>query len=168
MAKKIIIDTNVLIIAGECSGFSESEHYPACFETCCEFLEKVVTEEHVVVLDDNGLIMDEYRNKMSDHAENSMGLHFCKWIHDHEWNFQSDRMPITSTGDTFEEFPRIPNPDMVDVSDRKFFALANAHPEKPTIYEACDSKWLDWSAEMKKVGIEIKFLCPELIDELHE
>ncbi|MGH8498629.1 MAG: hypothetical protein ACRERV_07480, partial [Methylococcales bacterium] len=48
-----------------------------------------------------------------------------------------------------------------DPPDRKFAAVANAHPDKPPVWQATDCKWLDWWSRLKKVGVTIEFLCPE-------
>ena len=44
-------------------------------------------------------------------------------------------------------------------SDRKFFAASNAHPGKPPILEAADSKWLGWEEQLEQHGIKVEVLC---------
>ncbi len=48
-------------------------------------------------------------------------------------------------------------------SDRKFVAVANAHPDKPPIMHATDSKWWAWKDALKDVGITVHFLCPDYV-----
>jgi hypothetical protein len=50
-----------------------------------------------------------------------------------------------------------------DNSDRKFVAVANAHPDKPEILQATDSKWWGWKDALAKVGITVSFMCPEYV-----
>ena len=47
-----------------------------------------------------------------------------------------------------------------DPSDRKFVAVANAHPGKPSILQATDSKWWGWKDALLECGIKVEFLCP--------
>jgi hypothetical protein len=49
---------------------------------------------------------------------------------------------------------------MFDAPDRKFAALAHAHPDKPAIWQAADCKWLDWWRALRAKGVEVEFLCP--------
>ena len=72
-------------------------------------------------------------------------------------------MTITPTNveqTTFAEFPSDAALEAaIDPSDRKFFAASNAHPEKPPILEATDSKWLGWEDQLKKHDIKVEVLC---------
>ncbi|MCX6021071.1 MAG: hypothetical protein NTZ05_04965, partial [Chloroflexi bacterium] len=49
--------------------------------------------------------------------------------------------------------------DTFDISDRKFIAVANAHPEKPPVMQGTDSKWVGWEAPLADVGITVFFVC---------
>ena len=51
-------------------------------------------------------------------------------------------------------------------SDRKFVAVANAHPAKPPILQSTDSKWWGWKEALQEVGITVHFLCPEYVKTL--
>jgi hypothetical protein len=46
-----------------------------------------------------------------------------------------------------------------DAPDRKFAAVANAHPKKPLILQAADCKWLDWYGDLEEAGIQVNFIC---------
>jgi len=54
-----------------------------------------------------------------------------------------------------------------DRSDRKFVAVANAHPAKPPILQSTDSKWWGWKDALHEVGITVHFLCPEYVQTLY-
>lgn len=85
-----------------------------------------------------------------------------KWVHDNQWGFsQEDRVVISKDGDTYNEFPNHDGLSGFDVSDKKFVAVANAHPKKPPILQATDSKWWGWKEALAEVGITVRFLCPD-------
>ena len=67
----------------------------------------------------------------------------------------------------FESFPNNRGLSTFDPSDRKFVAVANAHPNKPPILQAADSKWLDWEAPLAAHGLRVDFLCPDDIKRIH-
>lgn len=47
-----------------------------------------------------------------------------------------------------------------DAPDRKFAAVANAHPDKPPIWQGADCKWLNWLPQLDAQGVKVEFLCP--------
>lgn len=86
---------------------------------------------------------------------------FIKWVHDNQWNPQKiERIAITRNGDSYDEFPSHENLKTFDLSDRKFVAVANAHPARPPILQATDSKWWGWKGALQEAGITVQFLCP--------
>jgi hypothetical protein len=73
-----------------------------------------------------------------------------------------DQVKITprKSGHTdFQEFPQLAALNNFDPQDRKFVAVANAHPEKPPILQATDSKWLEWEQSLHQCGIQLEILC---------
>jgi hypothetical protein len=72
---------------------------------------------------------------------------------------------ITKVGDSYEEFPSHDGLNDFDRSDRKFVAVTNAHPDKPPILQATDSKWWGWKDALAEVGITAHFLCPEYAED---
>ena len=48
-----------------------------------------------------------------------------------------------------------------DAPDRKFAAVAHAHPGKPPVWQAADSKWLNWWPALAAQGVRVDFLCPD-------
>lgn len=74
-----------------------------------------------------------------------VGDSFAKWVHDHQWNSNKvDRIVISKNGHSYDQFPDHGDLTQFDNSDRKLVAVANVHPEKPTILQAADSKWWGW------------------------
>jgi hypothetical protein len=61
-------------------------------------------------------------------------------------------------------FPDDPDLAQFDPSDRKFVAVAAAHPERPPILQAADSKWLAWEKPLRRHDITVEFLCPDDIE----
>ena len=90
-----------------------------------------------------------------------MGNAFAKWVQNNQWNVQKvDRVTITENGDSYDEFPVHEGLIQFDISDRKFIAAANAHPAKPPVLQATDSKWWGWKGTLAQIGITVHFLCP--------
>lgn len=164
----VVIDTNVLLVAdGQARQMSA-----ACRRECATRLERVRATEQVV-LDLQRLMLTEYRNKL-DPAKRppSPGTEFLKWLLVNQGN--PDRTcligltPKDRARTRFVEFP----PDAAleaafDPSDRKFVAAAYAHPDKPPILEAADSKWLGWEAALANHGVRLEVLCRCELENIH-
>ncbi len=160
----IIIDTNVLLVAdGRGEHLSEE-----CLIECVERLERVRASEQVV-LDYGWFILGEYQNKLDPNGQPTPGNAFVKWLLQAQ---QIDWVTITPTNaeqTTFAEFPSDAALEAaIDPSDRKFFAAANAHPKKPPILEAADSKWLGWEEQLALHGIKVEVLCRGELEVIRE
>lgn len=166
----IVIDTNVLLIAD-----GQAVHMSAaCRLECLEKLEQV-RAGRCVVLDHGWIILGEYHNRLDPNMRPpSAGSAFLKWllqvqaVSKHVSRVAiTPRNPLTNT--KFEEFPADQAlEDDFDPDDRKFVAVANAHPEKPPILEAADSKWLGWEAKLALHGIRLEFLCRDELEAIRE
>ena len=89
-----------------------------------------------------------------------------KWVHDNRWHTAKvERVGITQEGDSYAEFPAHDGLTSFDRSDRKYVAVSNAHPAKPPILQAADSKWWGWKESLTEVGISVQFLCPQYIEK---
>jgi hypothetical protein len=64
-----------------------------------------------------------------------------------------------STGENYAEFPQSEGIANFDWPDRKFVAVANAHPSRPPILQASDSKWLGWYPALRVAGVRVQFIC---------
>lgn len=164
----IVIDTNVLLVAdGQAKQMSD-----ACVSACLTRLERVRAKEQVV-LDDSSLILDEYHNKLFPYKSQEPGSAFLKWL----LQVQGDSrhvswVTITLTNaeyKTFAEFPSDAELEAAfDADDRKFVAAANAHPDKPSILQAADSKWLGWEDQLKQHGIQVEYPCRGELKEIQK
>ena len=160
-----VVDTNVAIVA---NNKNIPEELIDCALGCIEVIEKIIKDK-CIVLDDGGEIFDEYMHKLSLRGQPGMGDKFLKWVHDNQWNLpEKNRVIITKEGDSYEEFPTSDALSEFDISDRKFVTVANAHPDKPKIYQATDSKWWGWKEALSEIGITVDFVCPDYIEQKYE
>ena len=162
--QKCIIDTNVPVTANLATNVEAiaCELLP-CVLACVEAIEHVV-EHGGLVIDSGDEIFDEYRARLSMRGQPGLGDRLMKWVHDHRWTIpEEDRVTITTSGDSYREFPNHGALNHFDRSDRKFVAVANAHPAKPPILQATDSKWWGWKDALNEAGITVRFLCEDWI-----
>lgn len=155
---KAVIDTNVLLVAnGDHVDVSED-----CVSECVRRLQ-AMQAGGVAVIDDGFRIIGEYLNKNRPDAQKGAGHVYLKWLLQNLANARRvEAVPITVLApDHFAEFPDSTLEPQFDPPDRKFAAVAYAHPGKPPIWQAADSKWLDWWPALGAKGIRVDFLCPD-------
>jgi hypothetical protein len=169
MPPKCVVDTNVPKTANLSQDPANvPEELKACVWNCVEAIEHVVKKGGLVI-DDGDEIFTEYRHQLGMSGQPGVGDRFMKWVHDNRWQLpQEDQVTITKNGKTYDEFPE--HKDLLDFddSDRKFVAVANAHPQKPPILEATDSKWWGWKDGLSSVGITVTFLCRDYIERKYK
>lgn len=155
----VIVDTNAAIVANGKS----PQASPECVINCVRRLRQIQQNE-ILVLDDRWLIIQEYKNKLYDTGQPGVGDAFLKWVLTNQFNPQRcQRIQITELSqDNFAEFPKDPNLDRFDRSDRKFVAVAIAHPHKPPILNAVDSDWRYFRDRLATHGVEVEFICPDV------
>lgn len=71
--------------------------------------------------------------------------------------------PKVDGNEDFEELPPPPDGTVYDPSDKKFLAVAAAHPNHPPILQSFDSKWWGWRAALKAIDVTVHFLCQQAI-----
>jgi hypothetical protein len=155
---KAVIDTNVLLVANGQHG----EVSPECVEACVTHL-LAIQQAGTVVIDDGYRILGEYQHKTQVSPPKGVGDVFLKWLlREATRTERVEQVPLTELDENrYAEFPDSALEAAFDPPDRKFVAVANAHPGKPEIWQAADSKWLDWSPVLRQHGIQVRFLCPE-------
>jgi hypothetical protein len=156
------MDTNVAVVANGRTP-QAGDH---CVGTCiAELLE--MREQHRVLLDERGLILEEYRRHLSPSGQPGPGDAFFKWLWNNQANLEHCRqVPITRADDGdrgFEEFPDDPDLARFDREDRKFVAVAVASGEPAPILNASDTDWWNHREALSRHGVEIRFLCPDLM-----
>lgn len=154
--KLCIVDTNVILAANG----SHADLSDECVASC-------ITELHelkaggVIVIDDCYRILSEYQNKTNSKKGKGPGDVFLKWLLQNNANVKHcHQVALTEHGDDkYREFPVPDLEEAFDAPDRKFAAVANAHPQKPPILQAADCKWLNWYGDLEQVGIQVNFIC---------
>ena len=159
----VVVDTNVVVVANGRSEQASSD----CVETCGERLEEIMRGEKTLVLDNRWIILREYMQNLRSNGAD-VGDRFLGWILVNK-DDRCDLVSITSVNGSeneFEEFPDDPALDDFDPDDRKFIAVACAHPEKPPILQAVDSQWWDFHNAFRQHGVTVEFICEDDIQRL--
>lgn len=161
MAEVFVVDTNVILVANEKhQGVSQE-----CIQHCVDALEGIKKDGRVA-LDDGYRIVREYLNKTQPNQPKGVGDVFLKWLLQSTGRCDLVEIyPTTSNG--FREFPSDPDLANFDPPDRKFVAVAAAHPRRPPILQAADSKRLGWVHTLAKYHVAVQFLCKEDVERFH-
>lgn len=157
----VVIDTNVAVVANgkhELAG-------PTCVLDCIGALKKARTQ--IIVIDDDFHILKEYRRNLSPSGQPGAGDAFFKWLWENQSNLRRclkvNIVPIPGGKENFSEFPNDPDLDGFDPSDRKFVSVALASDRQPPILNASDTDWWQYRDALGRNGIQIDFICPELM-----
>ena len=133
--------------------------------TACITALETICRNRRIVLDDRGDILDEYRRHLHPSGQPGPGDAFFMWL----WNHQADERHCTTVAVVadpdrgYREFPDDPALDGFDRDDRKFVAVARAVGTKPPILNASDTDWWHYRQALRRHGIQIQYLCPELM-----
>jgi len=151
----IVVDTNVLLVADGRSDYSRQ-----CASSCARRLQEIQSR-HVVVLDSGREILREYGQKLPRTQQPGVGYNFWKWLINTKGGDGHCVWVELSKHATrgYVEFPDHPDLLDFDPSDRKFVAVAAAHPERPEIVQAGDSRWWGWRVALESCGIKVAFPC---------
>lgn len=161
----VVVDTNVILVANG----SHQEASPECVIECIDRLQQLVKTGKVVI-DDAYRILNEYQKKTSPFKGPRVGDTFVKWVLNNQANTKHVEQVTLSEAqpELFDEFPDPGLQPAVDASDRKFLATAGAHAMRPSVWQATDTKWLDWWQALKAAGITIEFLCPDDVCKVYK
>ncbi|GAA5264602.1 hypothetical protein ACOSOMT5_P1027 [Acidiphilium sp. MT5] len=152
----VVVDTNVVLVAnGQHQDVSDQ-----CVVNCAERLQAVMQQGRLA-LDDCFRILLEYQNKTTPKNGNRPGDAFVKWALQNNANtLRVECVKLEDHADrAFVTFPDDRDLEKFDPPDRKFVAVASAHPEEPPILQAADSKWLGLASALKRHSITVDFLC---------
>nr|WP_295082568.1 hypothetical protein [uncultured Roseateles sp.] len=155
---RVVIDTNVLLVANG----QHADVSPDCVAECVRRLQ-AMEKNGVTVIDDGYRILGEYQNKTNIRQPKGVGDVFLKWLLRQTANqSRVEQVNLTELAENeFAEFPDASLQRVFDPPDRKFAAVAHAHPDKPSVWQAADCKWLDWWSALQVKEIRVEFLCPE-------
>ena len=160
----VVVDTNVAVVANGQS----PQASPNCVAICINRLERIIRGEEKLVLDNRWIIISEYRDNLRSSGEPGAGDRFLLWLLRNK-DTQCDLVPIKPVNGSereFEEFPDDPALNGFDPADRKFIAVACAHPERPPILQAVDSQWWDFRDALRENGAPVEFICENDIQRL--
>lgn len=158
----VIIDTNVPKVANQKS----SQASPTCVQICIGKIRDTQQGHHLLVLDNQWVIIKEYMRELHESGQPGIGDAFLKWVLTNWMNPNCcELISITpQQDDTFVEFPQDRSLQSFDPSDRKFVATALAHPNNPPILIAIDRGWRRYRHILATFGVQITFLCPDTIN----
>lgn len=159
-----VVDTNVGIVAN--GGHDRASI--ACQFECVRALREITGERgRKLALDSLQLIFAEYRRHLSLSGEPGPGDEFIRWVS--QRMFDPDRcelVPITlldGAGQRIAEFPDDPRLSEFDPSDRKFAAVAARSECHAAVLNAVDSGWVYHRGALAEHGVEVEFLCPDIL-----
>lgn len=162
MRRPVVMDTNVAVVAnGEAS-----QAGPDCVTACISRIKSIQKEETILV-DDSGFVLQEYRRRLRPRGEPGIGHQFFLWLADHLGDETRCRqVQVTPHGERgFAEFPDSEDLRDFDRDDRAFVAVAIASGVGPPVVNASDTDWWNHREALARHGVEIEFLCPELMPE---
>lgn len=160
MTRHRVVDTNVLVAANGRDTHADLE----CQLACINALEKIKSDK-ILLLDNLGLILDEYSRHCHYKGEPGVGDFFFKYVFDNQL-VQSKCHIVSITQDhdnqsNFLEFPSDQGLQSFDPSDRKFVAVSIASSVYPKVCNATDSDWEEFKIELEKININVIQLCPQ-------
>ena len=156
----VVVDTNVPVVANGRSRQASG----TCVRACIQRLRSITEDIEPLVLDAGWRILREYRKGLRSEGQPGVGDEFLKWVLTNHANpRRCDLVLITHIGpgdSDFAEFPTDPDLAGFDPSDRKFVAVALAHPQRPPVLNAVDRDWWDYREALERNGVTVDFLCP--------
>lgn len=157
----VVVDTNVARVA---SGHSPQAN-AACVDVCVQRL-NAIAQAGGLLVDDLGLILNEYVKGLGHGGKPGAGEKFVKWAWDNQFSPEFVRkITVTRLIDggwrCFSEFPDHESLSTFDKSDQKFVAVAIASGDNPVILNAVDSDWWNHRRALTAAGVNIDFLCPQ-------
>jgi len=157
MKNVFVIDTNVFVVA------SSGSHDLAL--TCLEFLEKILEEQHTILIDD--FYDQKSRNYISEianeYSSNLSSQDAAFWILQKIRSYEPDgiikRVTVKKDKNNkyYLNFPKDSKLKKFDKSDRKFVTVAILSNMDPEIVNAVDTDWKTFETILKKY-VKLKFL----------
>lgn len=164
-----LIDANVPCQAGKNAAMLTDIEDIECAIKCNEILEKLINNPHSrIVLDDDYRILHEYDAvcRVNMRYEPNTTTVFKKWVYQNLSRFycNGDIVELHEVGENeFQEYPD--DPDLVDFDphDKKYVAVAHAHPDHPHICNATDTDWWPIRDVLSRIGIKVDFVSEAYI-----
>lgn len=158
--EEVVLDTNVAVVSN-----GKTEQASLDCESNCIAAIRRVRESKILLVDDRGLILDEYMRNLNMSGQPGLGDAFFRFVWDNQANERHCKQIAVTPNDErgFAEFPSDPRLSAFDWDDRKFVAVAIASGSAPKILNASDTDWRDHRQALERHGVAIEFLCPELM-----
>ena len=160
--EEVVLDTNVIKVSNR----ETPQASQGCVDKCVETLIHIRNSQRLLVDDDCELILNEYTGRPRNLSGGpGLGDFFVKWIWENKYIEQHcRRVKVTPDAERgFAEFPDDESLSAFDSDDRKFVAVAIASGSAPKILNASDTDWRDHRQVLERNGVEIEFLCPDLM-----
>ena len=163
MEQTNVLDTNVLAVANKKAVQVSDE---CIFETQ-KLLNKIVTEQQSTSIDNQWLILSEYKRYADFSGQPNVGDVFFKWLFSNLGKADiCEIVPITLTNEEdilFQEIPdNLEGLERFDRADQKFLAVAFGSQYNAEILEAADTDWNVLPQTMDKrddKSIRIQHIC---------
>jgi len=101
--------------------------------------------------------------RLRSEGQPGVGDAFLKWVLTNVTNPRYCETvhisPRDADGEGYMEYPDTEELAAFDSSDRKFVAVALAHPARPPILNAVDTDWWRFREALERHGVQIDFLC---------
>ena len=157
-----VVDTNVLATA---NGYASHANLD-CVSASIDALRQIMAFGKIT-LDENYVIYEQYETYSNYSGQSRVGDVFFKWVYTNMWNDERcDLVTTTPRVDdptNFNEFPDDPDLESFDEDDRVFVAVARASDASPSILNAVDRGWWEHRAALERHGVQIIFLCPDMM-----
>lgn len=162
MKPGVVVGTNIAVVA---NGGAEQAG-PECVAACVR-RRRQVPESETPLLDRLGLLFREYRRNLQPVGQPRAGHRFFEWLSQNRNNETRCRqVSVTRHNERgFAEFPDSEDLRDFDRDDRAFVAVAMASGVRPPVVNASDTDWWNHREALARHGVEIEFLCPELMPE---
>ena len=160
-AMDVVLDTNVAMVANGDNEKASQE----CVRTCTDKLRRIQNGEYILLMDNKSRIFQEYKKNLIPEGREGPGTEFLIWFLRNQANERHCRRVTVTPHDEreFEEFPDDPDLASFHRDDRKFVAVALASNSGPRVLNASDKDWRDYREPLRKHGVEVEFLCPDLM-----
>lgn len=132
----------------------------ACRLATIRFLRELVAKG-VVIVDEQGAAMQRFRSKLSGSGQPGVGDAFFRHLVDHEFDtrYVLRRPTPQDVSGEYEHFPKTPELQNFDSSDRLYVSIALAGKPKAKIANAVDSDYSHHKDALSASGVEVHELC---------
>lgn len=145
-----VVETNVALVANLKADHASQD----CVLACTRVLKSIMESERVAI-DDQWVVLSEYKKKLRSSGQPGVGDAFLRFV------LTNLRNPLRCAAVTMSEFPDHPALAAFHSKDRKFVQVSLAHPDRPAILNAVDTDWRPFETHFMAHGVSIRFLCPE-------